>query len=374
VKDFSYAALVHGSMYAAGCVAYIMFVQSVLSPLLGIAFLGGPYTVLIEPFLVCVAAFVAAWIGVGGAALGTIRYGALFGGIVFGAPLFVTLLTVEPSPRANALFFYLHGVHLMVGCASLGAIAGGAGAIGRRAYERAQAPQATRANRKWRRYSALVIIVLAPLPATGFRWLGLKLHLARLPEIEATFARYHPDVTYRNGDPVELSLRHSSLLANDDVAKLAGFTTLERLDLSGTDITGAALQHLAPLTKLEHLHLTFTKVDDAGLVYLKPLTRLKWLDLSWTEVTDAGLAHLEPLASLERLDLRSTAVRDDGLAYLERLTNLEELNLFGTQITDKAVRHLKRMGNLKSLWLSDTALTEQALNDLKAALPDTDLP
>ena len=49
---------------------------------------------------------------------------------------------------------------------------------------------------------------------------------------------------------------------------------------------------LEGLTRLQRLVLTGTQVTDAGLVHLKGLTGLQELWLGDTQVTDAGLAEL----------------------------------------------------------------------------------
>ena len=52
-------------------------------------------------------------------------------------------------------------------------------------------------------------------------------------------------------------------------------TTLQWLDLGGTNITDIGLERLKGLTELRLLRLTGTKITDAGLVHLKGLTKSK---------------------------------------------------------------------------------------------------
>ncbi|MEX2118863.1 MAG: hypothetical protein WD847_04570, partial [Pirellulales bacterium] len=86
---------------------------------------------------------------------------------------------------------------------------------------------------------------------------------------------------------------------------------------SATDATAA---HLSRLTSLQSLNLYGTQVTDAGLAHLTELTNLQSLYVGGTQVTDAGLAHLSGLTSLQDLHLYGTQVTDAGLAHLTELT------------------------------------------------------
>lgn len=58
------------------------------------------------------------------------------------------------------------------------------------------------------------------------------------------------------------------------------------------------------------LNLAGTAVTDAGLQHLSGLTNLEWLDLSGTAIGDGGLQHLSGLKNLQHLDLSRTRVGD----------------------------------------------------------------
>jgi len=83
------------------------------------------------------------------------------------------------------------------------------------------------------------------------------------------------------------------------------FSDVVEIDLSGTNITDDALEHI------------------------KPLSKLRRLDLSRTRITDAGMDHLKDLPALQRLDLGDTLVTAEGLKKLTGLKSLQELVLVG---------------------------------------------
>ncbi|NQU24226.1 MAG: hypothetical protein HQ567_23335 [Candidatus Nealsonbacteria bacterium] len=113
-----------------------------------------------------------------------------------------------------------------------------------------------------------------------------------------------------------------------DLTRLKGITSLEYLQLWGTQVTDAGLMHLKGLTRLKRLTLgPTTQVTDAGLGHLKGMTTLRSLLLNETQVTDAGLVHLKGLTSLETLVLKRTQVTDAGLMHLEGLTRLQQFPL-----------------------------------------------
>ncbi len=146
---------------------------------------------------------------------------------------------------------------------------------------------------------------------------------------------------------------------------LKGLTKLQGLDLQGSEVTDAGLEHLKGLTELQTLDLWRTKLTGAGLVHLRGLTKLQLLEMSETKVTDAGLEHLKALTRLEALSLGSTKVTDAGLEHLKGLTQLQSLNLFNTQVTDAGLERLKGLTQLQRLELGDTQVTDAGLEHIK---------
>jgi hypothetical protein len=167
---------------------------------------------------------------------------------------------------------------------------------------------------------------------------------------------------------VEVYWRDPALDENQ-LAALHGLSTVEKLELSGSRVTSAGLQHLAGLSKLYMLHLDGTQVGDDGLTHLSRLRSLGVLSLDNSKVTDAGLGHLRRMPQLERVYLNGTPITDAGLLHLAGLKNLKELSLVETQVSDAGLVHLKELKNLEMLKVHNTRVTQAGMDELHAALP-----
>jgi hypothetical protein len=64
--------------------------------------------------------------------------------------------------------------------------------------------------------------------------------------------------------------------------------------------------------------LNRTSIDDKQLRPVRFLPTVRVLNLSGTRVTNAGLEHLQPLVDLERLYYYKTAITIDGLRLLKQ--------------------------------------------------------
>jgi hypothetical protein len=112
-------------------------------------------------------------------------------------------------------------------------------------------------------------------------------------------------------------------IANDDqrgenVAPwfcLPRLTRLRGLNLWEAPFRGDGLEQL---TSIEVLDLTGTEVGDDAMLKLEKLRDLKVLFVAGTNITDAGLLHLSGLEKLERLNVGNAAVTEEGLKKLQR--------------------------------------------------------
>lgn len=81
--------------------------------------------------------------------------------------------------------------------------------------------------------------------------------------------------------------------SDDDVRQLKCLARLEILDLSGTNVTDAALEHIQEFHHLKDLYLDHTRVTDDGISQLKRLEQLEILFLTGDNVSWAGVGRLQ---------------------------------------------------------------------------------
>ena len=98
------------------------------------------------------------------------------------------------------------------------------------------------------------------------------------------------------------------------------------------------------------------EITDAAMVHLKGLPNLEWIRIMDCSVGDQGLANLAGITGLRRVYLRGVAVSDEGLAHLTPLEGLEALALEETRVTGAGLKHLKDMHDLRVVNLGGTAI------------------
>ncbi len=102
------------------------------------------------------------------------------------------------------------------------------------------------------------------------------------------------------------------------------------------------LADLTPIAKnILALDLTRTRVKDDDLAHLAGMSSLVRLDLKRNAITDAGLVHLKGLVELESLNLFDTQVSDAGLSHLTGLKRLQKIFLFNTKATAAGADQLR---------------------------------
>lgn len=191
--------------------------------------------------------------------------------------------------------------------------------------------------------------------------------------------------------PVQTLSLLNTRVSDAGVPTLAGVSNLNRLDLTGTSVTGRGFSRLSGLPHLTTLVFGRTPVDDTGLAEIVLCKNVRSLDLYATRVTDAGIGALAGLPHLESLSLDRTTVGDAGLAAYEaargghhwpwrRLslrhtrvtgpglmsTKIETgfLHLTGTTVGDEAASWLATRRSMRELELNGTLLTDAGLTEL----------
>lgn len=133
-----------------------------------------------------------------------------------------------------------------------------------------------------------------------------------------------------------------------------------------------------PLSKeqnqLEVSAVNARNFNDAQAAALPTLSnQIVWLKLGDTQISDAALTHIAKLKNLQKLHLEETKVTDAGLKQLKALTNLEYLNLYGTAVTDAGLADLAGLKNLRTVYLWQTKVTERGIATLKKAMPNLEI-
>lgn len=132
-----------------------------------------------------------------------------------------------------------------------------------------------------------------------------------------------------------------------DVAFLANFTFLEKLNLSKTNVKD--LSPIKDLKKLKELNLAGSKVDT--LLYLKDLTNLEILDVSGLQIF--SLENIAGLAKMRELTCGENKLRD--LEPLRNMTMLEELDI-SLNYAIKDVTPITGLVSLEKLRLKKVAI------------------
>src|SRR5262249_49645813 len=125
------------------------------------------------------------------------------------------------------------------------------------------------------------------------------------------------------------------------------------LDLSGTQVTGAALATLADQPNLVVLDVCDTQVTDAGLPALTGCRKLATLHLDRKLLTDAGLRALRESGLLHRIGFAKTR----GGTPAGAPADVASLDLSFTPITDAGLKEIRDMSGLATLDLRSTAVT-----------------
>ncbi len=142
-------------------------------------------------------------------------------------------------------------------------------------------------------------------------------------------------------------------LADEDLPRIAGVTSLRALSLSGNMIKGSTLGSLKSLTQLVELSLSVNSIEDRNLGLLSTLRNLQILHLSSNPITDEGLGHLVGLSSLKRISLLGTPVTSKGLLKLIPLKSLKIIEITDSNMLDpREIQELKQSNPGLVFWLS----------------------
>ena len=115
-----------------------------------------------------------------------------------------------------------------------------------------------------------------------------------------------------------LDLGFNTGLTDAGLAHIAGNRNLKHLNLENTLITGVAFSAMPALPIAQLVLRNADRLGVPQLAHLAKFTQLERLDLSRNEqITDAALPHLKRLTNLRELDLRGTSLSDSAVAELK---------------------------------------------------------
>lgn len=179
---------------------------------------------------------------------------------------------------------------------------------------------------------------------------------------------------YNGNNPLKGKGGRNEQVTDKWLERLAGITTLRKLDLANCAIQGDGLQHVGMLTGLRELNLTLTPVTDDALKHLGGLTELRKLGLASTQCTGTGFAHLKALRKLESVNFHFTPLNNAGLQAISQVPISDRLWFAHTHFTDAGAASLSALTQLKRCGIGSkeetssgeavAALTKLPLHDL----------
>ena len=166
-----------------------------------------------------------------------------------------------------------------------------------------------------------------------------------------------PGVTVSVGRVTELTLENQGIADGEISDGIYGLTALERLDLSGNELSGELTPEISRLSNLTRLDLSGNKLTGDIPQRIGRLTALRNLDLSGNTLTGEIPTSLRYLANLQVLNLSDNELSGRIPASLEDLALLQTLNLHRNRLTGSIPTELGRLSELISLKLQNNKLT-----------------
>lgn len=169
---------------------------------------------------------------------------------------------------------------------------------------------------------------------------------------------------------LEILSLESTKISGEGLVYLKDAKNLKVLNLS--NLSSLRDENLAQLKdlKLTELQLNWSNLSDRGATQLRNLEKIEKLGMSGSEISKKGLEEISLLPELKELSLRSCPkASDDWLLVIAKMKKLELLDLGYTNITGKHLDELAKIKSLKVLHLPNSADNEKALDNLSKALP-----
>ncbi len=168
----------------------------------------------------------------------------------------------------------------------------------------------------------------------------------------------------------ELNLSHINI-GEAGAIHLAGLSRLPKLKsllLAQCNLGSTEVTYLTELTQLESLDLFDNHIGDNGAIHLLHLTQLKMLDLTHNYIGDLGVWCLKELKELRDLNLSVNQIGDEGASHLKELKELRSLSLMHNHIRDEGMTYLAELTQLKRLVLVENNIGTESIDALKQTL------
>lgn len=117
-----------------------------------------------------------------------------------------------------------------------------------------------------------------------------------------------------------------------------GLTSLQELDLSGTEVSGEFIWILTIMDSLRYLNLSETEINDETIGLLGMLQNLEALSLNNTKITDDGIEELANMSGLRAISLKGLNITADTLDVLAEMDSIEQVYLKGTNLPIDALQ------------------------------------
>ena len=158
-------------------------------------------------------------------------------------------------------------------------------------------------------------------------------------------------------------------ISDDDLAALVPIS-LGQIQLAGTRVTDAGMEHLAKIRTLALVNVERTQVGDEGLAKLVTLPQLGDLWIADTKVTDTGLAKLNSAQNIWRLSIGGASVADESLKHLTGLKKMSGLRVQSERVTEKGLQTLLAAPKLRQVTLLDSKVPKTKTDELKRTRPN----
>ncbi|HEY1067817.1 MAG TPA: hypothetical protein VGE52_16970, partial [Pirellulales bacterium] len=153
-----------------------------------------------------------------------------------------------------------------------------------------------------------------------------------------------------------------------DLAWVAGFTKLRRINVMQSTVKGTAFKHLAPCRNLHHLDAWGVWTEPADLAPLKDHP-IRHINLGGGRLANEIAGAMTSWNDVRYVNLAFAHLTDQGLAAARAWPELEALTIYSTQVTDAGLEILAECSKLKFVELQDTQVTLQGVEKLHAGLP-----